>query len=131
MSLGKDYLKYPPEDERKPKHTGIFDPEKPYEEYRQMLTGMFDDVQGKKIILFGAGMMFEDYMKKWGGRYRPAFLVDNDENKWGRQRMGIPVICSFYYKEIQKQLESMGIRDYHIYVQHMEWVIKAEEQREI
>ncbi len=67
MSLGKDYLKYPPEDERKPKHTGIFDPEKPYEEYRQMLTGMFDDVQGKKIILFGAGMMFEDYMKKWGG----------------------------------------------------------------
>lgn len=148
MSLGKDYLKYPPEDERKPKHTGIFDPEKPYEEYRQMLTGMFDDVRGKKIILFGAGMMFEDYMKKWGGRYRPDFLVDNDENKWGRQRMGIPVkspkeildipkekrrliICSFYYKEIQKQLQNMGIEDYHIYVQHVEWIVKAEEQREI
>lgn len=55
MSLGKDYLKYPPEDERKPKHTGIFDPEKPYEEYRQMLTGMFDDVQGKRLSCLGQG----------------------------------------------------------------------------
>lgn len=144
MSLGKDYMKYPPEEERKPKHTGIFDPEKPYQEYQKMLTGMFEDIKGKKIILFGAGMMMEDYMKKWGNRYRPDFLVDNDENKWDRQRFGIPIkapkeilsipegkrrliICSFYYKEIQKQLEEMGIRDYCVYVQHVEWIVKSEE----
>ena len=144
MSMGRDYLKYPPEDERKPKHTGIFDPEKPYEEYRQMLTGMFEEVRGKKIILFGAGMMFEDYMKKWGSRYRPDFLVDNDKAKWGRSRMGIPIkspreileipkerrrliICSFYYKEIEKQLEKMGVKDYHVYVQHVEWIVKSEQ----
>ena len=145
MSLGKDYMKYPPAEERKPKHTGIFDPEKPYEEYQRMLTGMFEDIDGKKIILFGAGMMFEDYMKKWGNRYRPDFLVDNDENKWERQRMGIPIkspkeilkvpekrrrliICSFYYKEIQKQLDQMGIHDYHVYIQHMEWILKSEDK---
>lgn len=147
MSLGKDYMKYPPEEERKPKHTGIFDPEKPYGEYQKMLTGMFEDVKGKKIILFGAGMMMEDYMKKWGNQYRPSFLVDNDENKWDRQRFGIPIkapeeilkvperkrrliICSFYYKEIQKQLEEMGIRDYRVYVQHLEWILKSEETAE-
>lgn len=147
MSMGKDYMKYPPEDERKPKHTGIFDPEKPYTEYQKMLTGMFDDIKGKKIILFGAGMMMEDYMKKWGKQYRPAFLVDNDENKWERQRFGIQIkspeeikkipegkrrliICSFYYKEIQKQLEKMGIHDYCVYVQHMEWILKSEEDRQ-
>ena len=145
MFLGKDYMKYPPAEERKPKHTGIFDPEKPYEEYQRMLTGMFEDIDGKKIILFGAGMMFEDYMKKWGSRYRPDFLVDNDENKWERQRMGIPIkspeeilkvpekrrrliICSFYYKEIQKQLDQMGIHDYHVYIQHMEWILKSEDK---
>lgn len=145
MAWGKDYMKYPPEEERKPKHTGIFDPERPYGEYIQKLTGMFEDVKGKKIILFGSGKMFEDYMQKWGGRYRPAFLVDNDENKWGRKRMGLEIkspqsifdvpvekrrliICSFYYKEIQKQLEEMGINDYRVYIQHMEWIIKAEEQ---
>ena len=144
MSMGKDYLKYPPEEERKPKHRGIFDPEKPYGEYSRKLTGMFEDIRGKKIILFGSGMMFEDYMKKWGNRYRPDFLVDNDENKWGRQRFGIPIkepgeilkipegkrrliLCSFYYKEIEKQLAQMGIRDYCVYVQHLEWIVKSEE----
>lgn len=143
MTQGKDYMKFPPAEERKPKHTGIYDPEHSYKEYLQKLTGMFEGSKGKKIILFGSGMMFEDYMKKWGNRYRPAFLVDNDENKWERSRMGIEIkppkaileipaekrhliICSFYYKEIEKQLQEMGITDYHIYVQKLEWIVRAE-----
>lgn len=146
MSMGKDYLKYPPEEERKPKHKGIFDPENSYEVYTALLCDTFADVKGKKIILFGAGMMFEDYMKKYGGRYRPVFLVDNDENKWGRFRQGIEIrrpeaileippskrrliICSFYYREITEQLDQMGIKDYKVYVQEMEWILRTEEQR--
>ena len=143
MSLGKDYLKYPPPEERKPRHQGIFDPERPYGEYSRKLAGMFEEIRGKKIILFGAGMMCEDYMKKWGNRYRPDFLVDNDENKWGRQRFGIPVkepgeilavpkekrrliVCSFYYKEIERQLAQMGIDEYHVYVQRADWIVRSE-----
>lgn len=108
---------------------------------------MFEGSKGKKIILFGSGMMFEDYMKKWGSRYRPFFLVDNDENKWGRSRMGIEIkspraileiaeekrhliICSFYYKEIEQQLREMGITEYRVYVQKLEWVIRAEGQEQ-
>lgn len=142
-TMGRDYMKYPPEEERKPKHKGIFDPERPYTEYVKKLTGMFDDIKGKKIILFGAGLMFDDYMKKWGTRYRPAFTVDNDENKWGRSRQGVEIrepkailevppekrrliICSFYYTEIQKQLQEMGVQDYQVYVQKLEWVLQAE-----
>ena len=144
MTLGRDYMKFPPQEERKPKHTGIYDPEHSYKEYIQKLTGMFEGCKGKKIILFGSGMMFEDYMKKWGSRYRPVFLVDNDENKWGRSRMGIEIkspkalleisaekrhliICSFYYKEIEKQLREMGVTEYRIYVQKLEWIVRAEE----
>lgn len=143
MIWGKDYMKFPPVEEQKPKHTGIYDPEHSYKEYVQKLTGMFEGCKGKKIILFGSGMMFEDYMKKWGSRYRPSFLVDNDENKWERSRMGIEIkspkalleisaekrhliICSFYYKEIEKQLQEMGIMDYHIYIQKLEWIIDTE-----
>ena len=144
---GKDYLKYPPEEERKPKHRGIFDPERPYSQYVELLCGTFAGVEGKQIILFGAGLMFEDYMKKYGDKYRPAFLVDNDENKWGRYRMGIEIkkpeeilkvpvekrhliICSFYYREISAQLEKMGIHDYKVYVQEMEWILQTEEQQQ-
>lgn len=147
MILGKDYMKYPPEEERKPKHFGIFNPDRPYTDYQRMLTHMLDDVEGKKIILFGTGMMFEDYMEKWGKKNPPDFLVDNDKNRWGRRRLGIPVrspeeilkipeekrrliICSFYYKEIQKQLEQMGIRDYRVYIQRMDWILEAEERGE-
>lgn len=144
MSMGRDYLKFPPPEERKPKHRGIFDPERPYEEYSRKLTGMFEEIGGKTLILFGTGMMCEDYMKKWGNRYRPDFFVDNDENKWGRQRFGIPIkepeeilkipekkrrliLCSFYYKEIEKQLRQMGVQDYCIYVQRVDWIVKSEE----
>lgn len=146
MTLGKDYLRYPPKEERKPKHQGIFDPERSYQEYTEMLCGMFEGVKGKKIILFGSGKMFEDYMNKYGSRFRPSFLVDNDETKWGRKRMGIDIkrpeailevpqakrrliICSFYYREITQQLDKMGIHDYKIYIQKLEWVLKTEEQQ--
>lgn len=145
MTLGKDYMKYPPEEERKPKHSGIFNPDRPYTDYQRMLTHMLDGAEGKKVILFGTGLMFEDYMEKWGKKYPPEFLADNDKNRWGRKRLGIPVrppeeilkipeekrrliICSFYYKEIQKQLEQMGIRDYRVYIQRMDWILEAEER---
>lgn len=142
-SLGKDYLKYPPKEERKPKHAGIWDPDMAYTEYENMLCNMFEGVKDKKLVLWGSGLMFEDYMQKYGGKYRPDFLVDNDENKWERRRMGIEIcspkkllelpkdtykliICSFYYKEIAKQLAEMGVTDYKVYVQHTNWIIEAE-----
>ncbi len=145
--LGGDYMKYPPEEERKPKHRGVFDPEKPYTCYTKQLCDIFAGAEGRQIILFGAGMMFEDYMKKCGDKYRPAFLVDNDESKWGRRRRGIEIrkpeailevaegkrhliICSYYYREIAKQLEQMGVCDYRVYVQEVEWILQTEEKRE-
>lgn len=144
--LGKDYLKYPPIEERKPKHKGIYDAEHPYTLYKQMFCETFNDIEGKNLILFGSGMMFEDYMTKYGDKYRPTFLVDNDQNKWGRQRMGISIkqpeaildipikkrkiiICSYYYREIAEQLEQMGIHDYKVYIQNIEWVLRTEEQK--
>jgi phosphorylcholine metabolism protein LicD/2-polyprenyl-3-methyl-5-hydroxy-6-metoxy-1,4-benzoquinol methylase len=145
LTQGADYMKYPPEEERKLRHYGIMDPEHSYRDYQNMLGDMFGGAAGKEIILFGSGMMFEDYMKKYGAKYRPAFLVDNDKNKWGRKRMGIDIkapeailevpasrrwviICSYYYREIIPQLEAMGISDYKVYVQRPEWIIREEKR---
>ena len=36
------------------------------------------------------------------------------------------IICSYYYKEISKQLDEMGIHDYKVYVQNAEWILETE-----
>ena len=69
MSVGKNYMEYPPVEERKPHHQGLFIPGLPYEVFRKRYTDSFADAKGKTIILFGAGLMVEDYLKKHGKKY--------------------------------------------------------------
>ena len=146
MVMGSDYMQLPPENEQRPKHRGIFDANKPYTEYEKVFCGMFDNVDGKKLVLFGAGMMFDDYMKKFGRKYKPDFIVDNDKNKWGRNRQGVEIkspeailsvpagrrkviVCSAHYPEIEKQLQEMGITEYSVYIQHVKWITDTEQRR--
>ncbi len=143
---GENYMKIPVSSEQRPKHMGIYDLDRPYTYYEKILYGTFEGCEGKKIILFGAGMMFDDYMKKWGNKHRPEYVADNDSYKWGRARKGIEIISpadilkipenkrhiiitSVYYKEIEKQLSNMGINDTHIYVQNIGWIIEAEREK--
>lgn len=88
----------------------------------------------KNIILFGTGKYFENYMLCEGGELGriPLFAVDNDPSRIGSIRCGIEVkspealrtmdkdtfyvvICTAWRESIEKQLESMGITDYHYY----------------
>ena len=145
MSVGKNYMEYPPVEERKPHHQGLFIPGLPYEVFHKRYTDSFADAKGKTIILFGAGLMVEDYMKKHGKKYPPAFLADNDSKKWGTKKCGLEVrnpeeilrvpeemrkvfICNVYYKQIEEQFRKMGIRDYCIYVQDKDWILEDEEK---
>lgn len=146
LTAGRDYMKFPPMFKRKPHHLGIFNPDVPYTRYRDMLWKLFKGAEGKVVVLFGGGFMFEDYMKKYGRAYPPAFIVDNDEKKWGTTRHGVEIIepeklldmpqsqlyliiCSIHYKAISKQLEGMGLHDYKIYVQEKEWILEDEQER--
>ena len=146
LTAGRDYMKFPPMSKRKPHHLGIFNPDVPYTRYRDMLWKLFEGAEGKAVVLFGGGFMFEDYMKKYGRAYPPAFIVDNDEKKWGTTRHGVEIIepeklldmpksqlyliiCSIHYKAISKQLDGMGLRDYKIYVQEKEWILEDEQER--
>jgi sugar phosphate isomerase/epimerase len=80
----------------------------------------------KALILFGAGNMARNFLRVWGYKYWPEFLVDNNPNIWGmmladieikapQDILEIPpeyrnvVICSTYYDAIGSQLEQMGI----------------------
>lgn len=84
------------------------------------------DKPDKKLILFGAGQMLTDYMRVFGEKYPPYFAVDNGQNRWGTEVMGVPVknpqeilavpeedrnvvICCMYYDAIGAQLRQMGV----------------------
>ena len=86
---------------------------------------------GRKRILFGCGIRFENYMKVWGQKYPPAFIADNNAALWNTEKDGIKIcspeeilhipkeqrfvlICNMYYREIGQQLQKMGI-SYEIY----------------
>lgn len=90
-----------------------------------------EQMGSKKKILFGAGRMFDVYMKEYGGKYPPFFAVDNNVSLWGTEKLGIPIcdprtilelqeeeriviICNGYYEEITRQLNDMGIHQYEL-----------------
>lgn len=80
-----------------------------------------------KRVLFGAGNMCRNYMKCYGETYPPMFTCDNNQKLWGTMFEGIEVkapqelkdlpadcvifICNIYYREIEKQLRDMGIKN--------------------
>jgi sugar phosphate isomerase/epimerase len=81
----------------------------------------------KNIVLFGAGNMCRNYMKCYGEKYPPMFTCDNNSKLWGTNFCGLEVkspealkdipsdcgifICNIYYREIEKQLRDMGIKN--------------------
>lgn len=81
----------------------------------------------RSIVLFGAGNMCRNYMKCYGEKYPPLFTCDNNERLWGSSFCGLEVkppqalkelpgdcmvlICNIYYREIEKQLRDMGVKN--------------------
>ena len=71
--------------------------------------------------------MCRNYMKCYGNQYPPLFTCDNDPGLWGTEFCGLTVktpeslrdlpescvifICNIYYREIERQLKDMGIRN--------------------
>lgn len=125
----------PAEYERVYRHSGFIDTDLPYSHYNQSIfTDTFKEIEGKEIILFGAGQMFDYYMKKYGKKFRPKIVFDNDYNKWNTIKSGINIknpaelplyvknntriiITNIYYSEIIQQLQDFGIKDYYVYLQ--------------
>ncbi len=83
----------------------------------------------KQIILFGSGKMFDVYMKEFGEKFPPAFIVDNNSQLWNTDKNGIEiknpddillidkhnrivVICSRFFQEMSEQLENIGVTEY-------------------
>ncbi len=137
--FGSDYMKLPEKENRNSRHYPVIKPEIPYRNYMKHYHNIFENVEQRKIIIFGAGQMLFHYLDHTDEKFHPVFIVDNNKALWGTKLSGIEVrnpysildvseyqrhviICSIYYKEIECQLMSMGIRDYYFYVQNVKWI---------
>ena len=108
-------------------------------DYKRIFIDIFqgiDEAQQKgqnvKIVLFGSGIFTHKYLAQFAGEYEIYSIIDNNSQKWGTTIEGIPVnspdilkdisqdelhliICIKRYSGVVRQLQDMGITDYHIY----------------
>ncbi len=92
--------------------------------------------EGRQTVLFGAGKLFGDYMRRTGKRDFPVFAVDNDSEKWGMTECGVEIrppealleiprekrrvlICCRHTAEIESQLKEMGVSEFWAYSEIM------------
>ncbi len=111
----------------------FFDTETGYEVYYKRYTGMLDGIEGKKIFLFGAADSLRIFLERFGLRNQVDCTFDNDPGKWGKKVFDVEVrdpaeipklldengrliIVSVWHQEIGRQVESMGISDYYVYL---------------
>ena len=92
----------------------------------------------RKFYLLGAGYQGKQFLKKFGSIYRPEKVLDNSEMKWGTTIEGIKiasleilkpgdcvVISSMYFVEMIKQLQKLGVSDYYVFDDSLDFYVKA------
>lgn len=98
-------------------------------DYFEMQLSMEAEIRKhEQLVLFGAGNMCRNFLLSYGDISHPLFTVDNNKALWGTTFDGLAVkapeelknlpagtavcICNTYYREIEAQLQEMGIADY-------------------
>ena len=97
----------------------------------------------KKLITFGAGPFMHTYMKKFGHRHKPFFIIDKDESRWGEDFDGAEIknpeeirkipadechvlVCLAAYRDIVKEMHDMGIASVDYF--DAEWFIEDDKE---
>ncbi|MFG6330253.1 MAG: adenylyltransferase/cytidyltransferase family protein [Lachnospiraceae bacterium] len=108
------------------------------EEYQRLFVDIFKNTENKKLYLFGSGNFARKFLALYGEEYEIAGILDNQEEKWGTDLEGIPVmspavlknmdpaagkviICIKNYVEVLKQVREYGVRNVGIYDTAMEY----------
>ncbi len=102
------------------------------QDYRRLFADVFENLEGRKLYLFGAGRYAGKFLAMYGSMYKVAGIVDNDASKWGSALFGVKVeapavlsgqeagtfkviICMKRYMGALKQLREMGVGSIGIY----------------
>ena len=133
LTLTYKYWNWPSGAERVTPHYWFYDTEKDYSKYVEKYTGWLNEIEGKKIYLFGAGDSLRIWLRDFGFRDQVVCTFDNDSARWGTEAYAVAVrnpaelpglidansrliVTSIWDKEIEKQLEAMGITEYFVFL---------------
>ncbi len=112
-------------------------------EYQRIFVDLFRNAENKKIILFGSGNFTKRFLSQFKGQYEIHAIVDNDQSKWGTKIEEIDIlspkiieeipkeerrviICIKNYVAIVYQLQQMGVTEYCIYDNNVEYSRRQE-----
>lgn len=95
--------------------------------FKSYVSGIFNDIQGKEIYLFGAGIYAKSFIEKHGAQLEIAGIIDNNSSRWGDDLEGILIqspeilldlskdykvfICMKQYEQVFRQLKNMGVKN--------------------
>lgn len=107
-------------------------------EYQRLFVQIFDNMENRKLILFGAGNFAKKFIEIYGKDYRVSYIVDNNSEKWNTKVEGIEIvspeilgemepeeykilICMKNYLSVLRQLKEKGVMHVGIYDTNMDY----------
>ena len=136
LDLLYGYWNWPSGAESPRPHHWFFDTETDYSVYMKRYTGWIKAAKNKKIYLFGAADSLRIWLKEFGLREQVVCTFDNDSNKWGSEAFGVEIrnpaeiphlldddgiliVVSIWHREIGRQLETMGLTEYYVFLDEL------------
>ncbi len=100
--------------------------------YQRVFVDIFRGTDAKDLVVFGSGRYAERFITLYGKEHPVAFVVDNDQTRWGKKLLDISImspetltgtmgknckvlICIKNYMAVVRQLEEIGVIDYAIF----------------
>lgn len=140
---GDNYMESIPWHEGKQRH-GFYDTKRMYQTYKERFRGIFrpEPSSEKKIVLFGDGILYEEYFRKYGNKYVPSEIVSLTDSVAEKQVHGIrvktiseflqstpdniyPIVCAIDIRRALEKMKKTGIDKYYIFLKERYWILFA------
>lgn len=114
-------------------------------EYQRLFVDIFEGLEKKKLVLFGAGNFTKKFIALYGQKYPIHMIIDNNSDKWGSTLEGViiqspnmllemdkeeykVIICIKNYPSVLQQMRDVGVKYVGIYDVNKDYHLPEERQ---